>query len=117
MSNDVRSALPVLSGELNFLEQGGYDQVEEGAAPAPFLNSPTCLNFNVQLRPHACHECLLYDFVPAEKRVEDVPCHHIPLNADGATVATMLERGDRAALKQSLREWLLRTMAAMEKPE
>lgn len=115
MSEDSRNALQVLTCELNFLEQGGYDRQLQDAAPSkPFLSSSTCLNFDTQLRPHACHECLLYDFVPAEKRVEDVPCHQIPLNSEGDTIASLLSSGDTDRLRSTLCEWLRRTIAQLE---
>ena len=88
MSNDKRDVLEVLRYELNFIEQGGYGNwYSTPWGPASiFQDSLTCPNHGDPTRPHACHECLLYDFVPEEFRTEDVPCHHIPLNKQGETV-------------------------------
>src|SRR5271166_3819981 len=82
MSEDKRDVLEVLRYELNFIEQGGYGNwYSTPWGPASiFQDSLTCPNHGDPTRPHACHECLLYDFVPEQYRNEDVPCHHIPLN-------------------------------------
>ena len=108
MSEDKRDVLEVLRYELNFLEQGGYGNwYSTPWGPASiFQDSLTCPNHGDPTRPHACHECLLYDFVPEEYRTEDVPCHHIPLNRQGVTVATPRPdgrgtAGERKALAQA----------------
>jgi len=114
MSQDTRDVIQVLRYELNFLEQGGYERaVKAGVASSPFRSTYTCLNFGDPLRPHACHECLLYDFVPARHRTEDVPCHHIPLNG-GETVAGLLKTGDKKRLIVALGHWLRVTIARLE---
>jgi len=90
MSEDKRDVLEVLRYELNFLEQGGYgnwDSTPWGPASI-FQDSLTCPNHGDPTRPHACRECVLYDFVSEEYQTEDVPCHHIPLNKQGDTIAT-----------------------------
>ena len=75
MSEDKRDVLEVLRYELNFLEQGGYGNwYSTPWGPASiFQDSLTCPNHGDPTRPHACHECLLWDFVPEEYRTEDVP--------------------------------------------
>jgi hypothetical protein len=60
----------------------------------------SCPNHGDPTRPHACHECLLYDFVPEEYRTDDVPCHHIPLNRHGITVATPGQTEEELARKR-----------------
>jgi hypothetical protein len=114
MADDTRNVLEVLRYELNFIEQGGYERLPKPATP--FLSTPTCLNFDKELRSHACHECLLYDFVPAESQLEDVPCHYIPLNEQGDTIATLAKSGDQARLRSTLSEWLRSTIARLEQP-
>ncbi len=90
MSEDKRDVLDVLRYELNFVEQGGYGNwYSTPWGPASiFQDSQSCLNHGDPTRSHACHECLLYDFVPEQFRTEDVPCHHIPLTGKGVTIAT-----------------------------
>ena len=63
-------------------------------------------------RPHACHECLLYDFVPEQYRTDDVPCHHIPLNKQGDTVAQPQQSEEE--LRENVKHWLKRTIARIE---
>lgn len=118
MSEDRRDVLQVLRYELNFLQQGGYSRsFREGRAISPFQDTLTCLNFGEPMRPHACRECILYDFVPKESRTEDVPCHFIPLNQEGTTIAKLLAKGETHEVETSLQEWLRNTIAVLEKSE
>jgi hypothetical protein len=59
-----------------------------------------------------CHQCLLWDFVPEEYRTEDVPCHHIPLNRQGITIATPGQTEEE--LRENVKHWLKRTIARIE---
>ena len=114
MSEDKRDVLEVLRYELNFIEQGGYGNwYSTPWGPASiFQDSLTCPNHGDPTRPHACHECLLYDFVPEEYRGDDVPCHHIPLNRHGVTVATPNQSEED--LRENVKHWLKRTIAKIE---
>lgn len=104
MSEDVRDVLEVLRYQLNFLEQGGLETLGPGASP--LLDTTTCLNFGLPLRSHACHECLLYDFVPQAARLNDIPCHSIPVNAQGETIAALMRLGDPRRLRDELSNWI-----------
>lgn len=78
-----------------------------GQMPASvFQDSKICPNFGYPYRAHACGECLLYDFVPAGGRTEEIPCHHIPLDPTGTTVETLGERGDRQKIEEKVKRWL-----------
>jgi hypothetical protein len=114
MSDDKRDVLEVLRYELNFLEQGGYGNwYSTPWGPASvFQDSLTCPNHGDPTRPHACHECFLYDFVPEEYRTDDVPCHHIPLNRNGVTIATPNQTEEE--LRENIKHWLKRTIARIE---
>ena len=112
VSEDVRDVVDVLRYELNFLEQGGLERL--GPEASPFLSTMTCLNFDLPLRSHACHECLLYDFVPQEARLNDNPCHFIPLNDKGATIATLTGLGDQRLLRDEVGNWLRTKIAQIE---
>jgi len=115
MSEDRRDVLQVLRYELNFLEQGGYSRnVRQGRGISPFQDTLSCLNFGDPLRPHTCRECFLYDFVPDSARSEDVPCHFIPLDQQGTTVAQLLQSGKTSELETALRKWLRDRIAALE---
>src|SRR5271165_1438343 len=114
MSEDKRDVLEVLRYELNFIEQGGYGNwYSTPWGPASiFQDSLTCPNHGDPTRPHACHECLLYDFVPEQYRNEDVPCHHIPLNKQGDNIAQPPQSEEE--LRENVKHWLKRTIARIE---
>ncbi len=115
MQDDRGDVLEILRYELNFLEQGGYGRVErKGRMASPFKDTMICLNYGEPLRPHACHECFLYNFVPEDARTEDVPCHHIPLDPSGHRAVDFLREGDKAGLERALKIWLRRTIEEME---
>lgn len=116
MSDDKRDILEVLKFELNFLEQGGYGRsVRTPWKPTSiFQDSLSCINFNDPARPHPCNECLLTDFVPGEARDENVPCHHIPLNAAGETVDTMERQSSQVEMEEAVKNWLRATIQRLE---
>jgi len=116
MSNDKRDILEVLKFELNFLEQGGYGRSVRTPwkATSMFQDSPSCLNFNDPSRPHACSECMLNEFVPAQAREEVIPCHFIPLNDRGETVDSMERHSHQPELEEALKNWLRATIARLE---
>jgi hypothetical protein len=136
--NQRQALLNALKLELKFCELGGYEPVR-GRLPAlasendpisirpfhestpesrkefsVFRDSPSCLNYGLPVREHPCSECWLIDFVPAEKRGEAVPCHHIPLNERGDTVATLGGPGDAPDLQETVLDWLRRTIQQLE---
>jgi hypothetical protein len=114
MSTDKRDILEALKFELAFLEQGGYGRsVHTPKTPTRiFQDSLSCINFCEPMRPHPCNECFLTDFVPEKAQSEDVPCHHIPLNAQGDTVDTLQE--DQLRMEEALRLWLRATIQRLE---
>ena len=116
MSTDGRDILEVLKFELNFLEQGGYGRsVRTPWKPTSiFQDSLSCVNFNDPARPHACNECLLSDFVPGQHAEENIPCHHIPLNADGETVETLELKDNQQLMEERLKLWLSEKIAEIE---
>jgi hypothetical protein len=128
--NQQQALLNALKLELEFCEQSGY-QTLVGRLPARasendpistflfderkrecrkersiFQDSPSCLNYGLPVREHPCSECWLIDFVPAEKRGEAIPCHHIPLNERGDSVATLREPGDAPDVQEAVVGWL-----------
>jgi len=116
MSGDRRDILEVLKFELDFLEQGGYGRsVRTPWKPTSiFLDSPACINFNDSGREKPCSECALTDFVPLKHQDEDVPCHHIPLNAQGETVYSMERQRERGETEEALKAWLRSTIQRIE---
>lgn len=105
MSADDRDVLEVLKFELDFLESGGYGRsVRTPWKPTSvFQDSVTCFGF-----PERIHDdcCLLMRFVPPEHRSAPIPCHHIPLNEAGDTVAKIEQQGDQEKLEEAVKDWL-----------
>jgi hypothetical protein len=116
MTQDDRDTLEVLKAELDFVEKGGYGRsVKSPWQPTSiFQDSPSCINLGDLERTHPCSECLLIDFVPAEARDEDVPCHHIPLNASGDTIDEMEWEEDQPAMEKAVKNWLRGTIDKLE---
>jgi len=114
MSGNLSDTLQVLRFELNYLELGGLER-DRGLTnvKSPFRESSACMNFGDPLRPHACSECSLFQFVPEDKRSEEFPCHHIPLDDSGETVAELINR-DPSRMVVALEHWLRNTIAQME---
>jgi hypothetical protein len=118
MAQDSRELLQILRFELNYLEQGGFDRDRALLGiESPFLGTIACINYGDPLRPHACHECLLHQFVPEEQRTEDIPCHHIVLNSSGETIASLIECHDPARMRTALEDWLHNAIAKLENSE
>lgn len=107
MAKDNRDILEVLQEELSFVEEGGYGRsVRMPWKPkSAFQDSLTCLNYCYMEKVHPCSECHLIDFVPAERRSEEVPCHFIPLTAAGDTIDDLEPEGQEQ-LEAALKAWL-----------
>ena len=108
MSKDERDILELLKSELGFIEQGGYGRSVRTPwkDTSPFRDSLTCVNYALPEKTHPCAECHLIDFVPADKRSEELPCHAIPLNAAGDTVESLELESNQARLEEALKEWM-----------
>ena len=105
MSKEKCELLEKLKFELAFIEDGGYGRsVRTPQKPTSlFQDSLTCLNFGDPLRSHPCGECVLMQYVPESRQSEDVPCHHIPLDQERRTIATLEGREGEEVLKHWLR--------------
>ncbi len=79
-----------------------------------FYHSLVCINhWMVPDHESECHEnCILLDQVPPERRQTDLPCHFIPLNAAGETVASLA--GDRERMEREVKQWLRATIARLK---
>jgi hypothetical protein len=108
MAKDERDILDVLSDELSFIEQGGYGRsVRTPWQPkSTFQDSLTCINFADPNHTHPCNECHLLDFVSSEDQGQDVPCHLIPLNENGETIAALESEDNQAKLERDVAGWL-----------
>jgi hypothetical protein len=108
MAKDERDILDLLKSELDFIEKGGYGRSVRTPwkATSPFRDSLSCVNYALPEKAHPCAECHLIDFVPADKREKELPCHAIPLNAAGDTVESLEQEDNQAKLEEALKEWM-----------
>ena len=139
--NQQQALLNALKLELKFCELGGYKPSVPGRLPARasendpismfpfdrstrecgkersvFRDSPSCLNYGLPVREHPCSECWLIDFVPAERRGEAVPCHNIPRNERGDTVATLGGPGNAPEVQEAVLDWFRRMIKQLGAP-
>ena len=116
---DRDELLALLKFELSFLEDGGYGRSVRTPwqTTSVFRDSPSCLNFSDPKRPHPCDHCLLMDFVPAEHRSDNVPCHQIVLNDRGDTVDSLYDEASQERLELKLADWLRATIKKLEAGE
>ena len=113
---DERDILEVLKAELDFIENGGYGRsVRTPWKPTSvFQDSLSCLNYGYPYRAHPCKECFLDELVPIEHRADSVPCHHIPVGADGSTIAELESEEDQQKLEESVKNWLRERIREIE---
>jgi hypothetical protein len=115
MSQDLRDVLQILRYELNYLEQGGFDRDRALlGSESPFLGTFSCINFGDPLQAHACRECMLHQFVPDDRKAEEIPCHFIRLDPSGETIAELIQKNDPRHMTIVLENWLRATIARIE---
>ena len=124
MPDKQRQILDGLNLELHYLEKGGYELSPRQTTHKErsiFLDSPLCLNvlpvegtYPAECPLFPCSRCWLIDFVPADRRYEAVPCHHIPLNEQGDTIAAMDKPEDDLRVQETVRSWLLQKKQEFE---
>ena len=113
---DLKEIIEQLKLQRSILKDGGYGRSVRTPWKETqlFRDSLTCLNFDEPVIKHACNECLLWDWVPTEHRSEDIPCHFIPLNPQGESIASLEDATDRERAEQALLTWLDRTILQLE---
>lgn len=118
MAVDKRNLLKVLKAELKFVEAVQYHPSAWAYWGPQFIfeDSPTCMNFGKPGKK-SCTGCLLMQFVPLENRRDKTPCRHIPLNADGATLAAFYHYGTQEKLESIVAAWLRTTIGKLEQDE
>jgi hypothetical protein len=119
MKKDDRDTLEILRAELDFIEKGGYGRsVKTPWQPTSiFQDSTACLNFADPERTHPCNECLLIDFVPADDRTQDVPCHFIPLDSSGITIDELEWKENQREIEEAVKNWLRASIKRLENKE
>ena len=113
---DLKEIIDQLKLQRSILNDGGYGRSVRTPWKATqlFRDSLTCLNLDETVKKHPCNECLLWEWVPEEHHDEDIPCHFIPLNAQGESIASLEEENQRDQADRALREWLDSTIAQLE---
>ena len=108
MPADLKEIIEQLKLERDILKNGGYGRsVRTPWRPTRlFRDSVTCLNFDEVVKRHPCNECLLWEWVPENHLNEDLPCHYIPLNDRGDSIASLEDEGDRGEAEKALLGWL-----------
>lgn len=120
--------LTTLKKELDFVEHGGYEKpvgtrqplfcMESGTGWRQrefFEDSPVCPKEKYE----ACDpksDCVLMGFVPEQLRGQKLPCHHIPLNENGDTIASLEDLGDREVIEDAIHSWVLKNLQDSKSP-
>jgi hypothetical protein len=109
-SNQIEShrLLQLLATELRFFDAGRYGRTNGGQWRPTLLlrDSPACINYNETGRQNPCRECPLFPLVASDKKDRLVPCHYIPLNEGGVTIADVYKQGSQTSLDRLYRNWL-----------
>ena len=116
MHKDERDLLDVLKAELAFLEKGGYGRSprEPWRQPLIFEDSPSCMNYDSKETPGPCSDCVLMQLVPPQFRAKEIPCRHIPFNAEGETLDSVYRYSDEFEVEEVFGNWLRETIAGLE---
>jgi hypothetical protein len=116
MPKDSRNTIEVLKAELDFIQQGGYEQSmrDPWSVKLALEDTRTCMNFDHKKTPTPCSECLLMQFVPANRRNEKVPCRHIPLTEEGDTLLQLYRGSTEDEIDKALAGWLKETINQLE---
>ncbi len=116
MPADLKETIEYLKLERGILKDGGYGASVHTPRKVEriFRDSISCLNLDEEVKKHPCSECKLWEYVPGEHKEEDIPCHFIPLDAQGETIASLEEKGDRSRAEELLLRWLDSTIKQLE---
>jgi hypothetical protein len=114
MAFDKREMIDKLKLEIEVIEKGGYypSVRDPRREQRIFRDSVSCLNVGLEKKAEPCANCYLMDFVPEEYKDLEEPCHYIPLNERGDTVASL--NNNRDELQEALLAWLRKTIARLE---
>jgi hypothetical protein len=111
-----KEVLDALRLELSIIEGGGYGRSVRTPwrETTLFRDSITCLNVGEEEKKHPCGGCILIGQVPDQHLSDDMPCHHIPLNELGETIASLELNGSREEIESAISEWLKATIRRLE---
>jgi hypothetical protein len=108
--------LYLLKLEMSIIQGGGYGRpvMVSWRNITLMRDCVTCLNV-VGLEPeHRCGECFLIEHVPESHRLENIPCHFIPLNKNGETIETLDRQGRHKEAQKALLDWIRATIRRLE---
>lgn len=116
MAFNRKELIDWLKLEIQVIEKGGYQpSVREPRREIRiFRDSVSCPNMGLEIKLEPCAHCWLMEFVPPDKRNENDPCQHIPLNERGETVASLEAMGRHEEAQDALLAWLRRAVALLE---
>jgi len=110
MTSKKADMIRLLEAELELIEGGGYGLPagQPGAEKPMLYHSLVCINhWEVPDHDSECHDkCVLLDVVPEDRKAERLPCHFIPLNANGDTIHSLETAGEREAVQEQVKRWL-----------
>jgi len=111
-----KDVLAALKLEMGIIEGGGYGRSVRTPRreTSLFRDSITCLNAGETVKQHPCGECFLIEHVPQGHKDDDIPCHHIPLNQLGETIASLEQRGSREETESALLQWIKSMIKKLE---
>jgi hypothetical protein len=113
-----RQLLQAIRRELDFFSAGGYGrQFRSQWRPTLLLrDSPVCAHYSSTIRGHGCAHCPFFPLIPPARREATLPCHHIPLNAGGVTIARLYQKGTQEKLDKHYRDWLENLIREIDRP-
>ncbi len=116
MKHEKREIIEKLKLEAGIIRDGGYNPSVRTPHDQPriFRDSVSCLNVGLEVKKEPCDDCMLIKYVPSSLRDKENPCHLIPLNDKGDTVASLEAAGDRDKLQEALLSWLDKTISEEE---
>jgi hypothetical protein len=74
----------------------------------------SCLNVAGVEDQRSCGSCFLLEHVPKRHHRKKLPCHHIPLNEEGDTIAAFDKRGRQNEASIALLTWIRETIKKLE---
>ncbi len=88
-----------------YLADGGYGRYlrTPWCRSTYFRDSITCPNVCELEKVHPCSDCFLIDYVHPKYRDLEIPCHFIPLNEAGDSIASLQSRKYRQVGRSSSR--------------
>ena len=106
MPHDDRNTIEVLKAELNFMDKGGYGRSprDPWKTVLAFEDSPTCMNYDSKEERNPCAECLLMQFVPADRRGRKSSMPPYSFDSPWRLTAPAISRRDRARDRGDARE-------------